>query len=604
MDSYYKQWKKVLDEFRDDVEKDLKEIRRHKAEMQQMKLEVIDKINQGKYIRDDKRIIISAPDIIIGNVDANGTLMTTGTSSVTIRANYIQEEGVGTNLEGGGGCIVNRASRIQNVCVDPGIDGAEQVVPENSEFITQARSVVLQSDDVVGHFPYGATTTTGSGIFLRADKHVSIEAALPGDKRKEMLNDLVTNLKEQKGKIQTDADKQKAYVDELMGEMDKLMSGDDKLNEDNSAIRSNYIDIRDLNRKIESLSTSFCVALRDCERSLSLLAETNRQITCLEEQKKQIEEFSDKYKTESTGASVSIYAERMDVLSMDGDGELRTNPEAGVGIIAKNVHIQSLQSDNALMEESSVNILSQAINLSTANPKIEMDKEKKEITSAEYPATGDVRITSKNITLESVDYEWKDKKIEEKALTEKGSIRMRTESIDVSTTDTEGKATGSININSKVLELKSMDVDKEKRTDKELTEGSTMLLLSEKIYAGSRDKDTKSQSVQIVSDKVGVFADTTAEMQQGEGKAVVQMDGGSVAVSGDKAELYGETTMNGKTTFKAETVTGKATIDNIEIKTSFKTPCTTEGIAVPAPPSTAKLSTKLKEEEAPKQDPA
>lgn len=600
MDSYYQQWKAALDDFRQSVEKDLQEIRQHKAEVQQMRLDVIDRINQGQYIRDDERIVISAPEIVIGNVDKNGTLIPSSSAAVTIRANRIAEEGVGSTY-GGGGSIVHRATSISNICVDSGIDGREQVVNEGSAFVVQARNVVLQSDGADGCFASSPTLLPEGGIRLHADKRIDIEAAVPANVRKELLETRIETLKEKKDQIKTLSDEQKTRVDQLMVDMEKLFSDGDGLNSDELLTRTNYVDIIALNKEIGKLSTTFCYALQDCVRTLSDLAETNRQITCLEDQKKAIEEASSQHETESTGAAVTIQAERMNMLSVDGDGKLRTNVDAGLGIVAKNVDIRTLQEDGQLMEESTVSIQSQTINLSTVNVKQEWDDEGK-LTSGEYTAVGDVNITSKNIKMESVDYELKDEETVEKALTEKGSIKMRTETLDVSATDTEGQATGAIRFNSKAFELKSMNVDKEKRTDTELAQGSTMLLLSEKMYAGSRDKEVKSQSVQIVSDKVGVFADTTAEVQQGEAEAALQLDGGNVVLSGGKAAFYGETTLNGATSFKADVKAGGVAIDNLEVKSSFKTPCTSEGVAVPASPSTDKLSAKLKAEDAPKQE--
>lgn len=141
-----------------------------------------------------------------------------------------------------------------------------------------------------------------------------------------------------------------------------------------------------------------------------------------------------------------------------------------------------------------------------------------------------------------------------------------------------------------------MDVDKEKRTDKELAAGSSLLLLAEKVYAGARDKKTRSKSVQVASDKVGLFGDTTVELQQ-DGKAILQLSGGDAALSGSKTTLYGEMTSQGKTTFKSDVTAETVEMKNLKVNSSFKTPYTTEGISVPGAPSTAKLGAKLSEEE-------
>lgn len=232
---------------------------------------------------------------------------------------------------------------------------------------------------------------------------------------------------------------------------------------------------------------------------------------------------------------------------------------------------------------------SQDVEINTANPKI-ADK------NTDLPAEGSVRVVSKAIQVEAVDYETKDDKTEEKSLTQEGSFTLRAEKINLNATDTEGKATGTIAANAKTVEVKAMDVDKEKRTDKELAAGSSLFLLAEKVYAGARDKKTRSKSVQVASDKVGLFGDTTVELQQ-DGKAILQLSGGDAALSGSKTTLYGEMTSQGKTTFKSDVTAGTVEMKNLKVDSSFKTPYTTEGVSVPGAPSTAKLSAKLSEEE-------
>ena len=148
-----------------------------------------------------------------------------------------------------------------------------------------------------------------------------------------------------------------------------------------------------------------------------------------------------------------------------------------------------------------------------------------------------------------------------------------------------------------------MNVDKEKLTDDKLAEGSTMTLVSEKMYIGAKSKDIKSKKFQAVSEEMGLFADKTFEAQQDNGKAVVQLDGGNANVGGSKTAVYGDTTINGKTEMKGEVKAPKATIDNLEAKTSFKSTNIQDGIAVPtAAGAGGNLSTKLKTEDAPKEE--
>ena len=177
---------------------------------------------------------------------------------------------------------------------------------------------------------------------------------------------------------------------------------------------------------------------------------------------------------------------------------------------------------------------------------------------------------------------------------------MRSEKMSMLAADTEGKATGSISLNAKAVAVKSMDVDKEKLTDSALAAGSTMTLVSEKMYVGSKSNDIKSKKIQAVSEEIGAFADKTLEIQQGDGKAVVQLDGGNASVGGSKTQVYGATTINDKTEVKGELKAPKAAIDNLEAKSSFKSPNISDGMGVGGGGGGGSLSAKLKTEDAPK----
>ena len=589
----FEQWQTALESFQKNVEKDLEEIRKCKSEVQQMKVDILDQMNQGQYIQDESRIILSAPEIIIGNVDKSGVLK--GPSRVTVRANNIQLEGVGLGADIGGS-ITNRASSIRNIAEDPGCDGMEKVVHPTSEIVSQAKCIVLQGERADGVFPSPAGSGI-PGIQLNTDAYIELNALRPCEFQKEQLSSLEKGLKERVSDYKSQSNEAKQKVNSLMKKMNDLLDGE-TLNETAISTRLNFMDIEELHNEFNSLSSALYYALTDYFRSLSLWAESNRQLDCVKEQASDVDKLKSKYKDAPTGTHIIMRSENLHVLSMDGDGNLRTNPESGVQVTAKYVDVNTQAYDGSLMEDSQIKLTAKNVEISTANTKYK-DEKKEE---AQIPAEGDVRIVSKNILMESVDYELKGKKIQETALTKEGTINIRAEKVNVTATDTEGKATGKIAVNAKAVEMKSMDIDKEKGTDKSLTAGSTMFLLSEKMFAGSKDSKTKSKQVQIASDSVGVFGDTTVELQQGDGKGVVQLNGGNAAVSGGNLDLYGTTTLQGKTTFKADVAMGDLDVKNIKIQTSFKSPYTSEGVAVPGAPSTAKLSAKLKEEEVPSTD--
>ena len=589
----FEQWQTALESFQKNVEKDLEEIRKCKSEVQQMKVDILDQMNQGQYIQDESRIILSAPEIIIGNVDKSGVLK--GPSRVTVRANNIQLEGVGLGADIGGS-ITNRASSIRNIAEDPGCDGMEKVVHPTSEIVSQAKCIVLQGERADGIFPSPAGSGI-PGIQLNTDAYIELNALRPCEFQKEQLSSLEKGLKERVSDYKSQSNEAKQKVNSLMKKMNDLLDGE-TLNETAISTRLNFMDIEELHNEFNSLSSALYYALTDYFSSLSLWAESNRQLDCVKEQASDVDKLKSKYKDAPTGTHIIMRSENLHVLSMDGDGNLRTNPESGVQVTAKYVDVNTQAYDGSLMEDSQIKLTAKNVEISTANTKYK-DEKKEE---AQIPAEGDVRIVSKNILMESVDYELKGKKIQETALTKEGTINIRAEKVNVTATDTEGKATGKIAVNAKAVEMKSMDIDKEKGTDKSLTAGSTMFLLSEKMFAGSKDSKTKSKQVQIASDSVGVFGDTTVELQQGDGKGVVQQNGGNAAVSGGNLDLYGTTTLQGKTTFKADVAMGDLDVKNIKIQTSFKSPYTSEGVAVPGAPSTAKLSAKLKEEEVPSTD--
>lgn len=581
----FENWQTALEDFQKNIEKELEEIRRHKAEVRQMKIDLIDHLGQGRYVRDENRIIISAPEIIIGDTDKSGMLQN-GSSRVIIRANNINLEGVGSGATDTGS-IISRAASIRQIAVDPGIDGTESVVKPTSEIVSQARSLTLKSDDAEGFFSSDAPSA-GTGIHLSSNSMVSIDATKSCETQSEQLENLEKGLKTIVSDLKEDMKNVKSATASLMSKMKTLVSKD-IMNLDAITTRTNYLDIEELHTEFSQLSSSLYNTMTDYFNVLSRLAEANRQLDCVKEQKEEINKMKSSFKEKTTDTFITLQSENINLTSIDGEGNLRTNDGAGINLEGKEISLSSYDNDGALIKEGGIFMGSQEVEINTANPKIS-DK------NIDLPAEGSVRVVSKAIEVEAVDYETKNNKTEEKSLTKEGSFAVRAEKINLNATDTEGKATGSIAANAKAVEVKAMDVDKEKRTDKSLAAGSTLLLLAEKVYAGSKDKKTKSKSVQVASDKVGLFGDTTVELQQ-DGKAILQLSGGDASLSGSKTTFYGESTLQGKVTFKSDVTAGTVDMKNLKVQSSFKTPYTTEGVSVPGAPSTAKLSAKLSEEE-------
>ncbi|MEE0990847.1 MAG: hypothetical protein UIC45_05975 [Paludibacteraceae bacterium] len=592
----FENWQSELEELQKNVKKDLEEIKRCKMEVQSMKNNLTDtlgelkELSRGKFIRDENRIILSAPEIIIGNVDKDGVLYNMP-SHIVVRGNDVNLEasGLGGFL---GGTVTTRASQIRNIAEDPGKDGTEHAVLPISEVVSQGRSVSLISEDAKGVFTRSACGGI-TGVELSSETGIAMSATLSNANKKSILKNKGKQLDSQIKDLESRAKSLKSEVESNMKSLKKVVDTEDLLGSVTAA-RTNYLEIGELYEAFETCSATLYNSMANYFGVLSKLAEANRQKSCIEDMEKTVDSAKSSFKDKTTGTFISMRSENITALSVDGDGNYRENKEAGVSITAKHVNIGTVKADESLQDDSTITMSSRKVEISTLNPKVERD-DKGEIKKAEYPAVGDVIIKSKNIDLETLDYEWKDKKQQEKALTKDGKIAMRAEKVDVSVTDTEGKATGKVAVNAKVLEVKSMDVDKDKRTEKSLAKGSTMLLLSDKMYMGARDSKNRSAQVQVSSDKAGFFAENTLELQQA--KAVVQLSGGNAAVGGGSLDLYGKTTLQSDVTAKGAIKGGDIEMKNMKVSSSFKSPSTSEGIAMPGAPATGKLSAKLKEEE-------
>ena len=634
-------WKAILDNFQQSVEKDLEEIHQQKAEVQQIKTDIFNSMNSGIFYRDNDRIVISAPEIIIGNVDKSGTLQGGGMGKVFIKGSAIALEGVGEAGE-----IISRAPSITQLAVDPGVDGMENLVCDTSH----AKDAFSQTPVPAGR----------GGISIHADQKLNLEATVSAEGRKSQIETTLKDLTSESSELKQQVADQRKNVDSCLKKMSELLEAEDEMNKNENFL--NRVSIRDtelLHEEMDSVMPVLYQATQTLIHLVSKLAEVNRKKKALEAEKKEIK-TGDDFKTKTTGAAMSIKAENISVATVDGDGNLHTNMEAGISVRTPGLGISMKDDKGKLVEDGAFVVNAQNISLSTTNPsddgkeqpvvgkvdirskEINMEaidyqaddkgvKEKEltkdgkisltaktveiattnpkdierddkgKLTKGEYTAEGDVIIKSKTVSVESLDYEVKDGKLQTKALTKDGKISIRAEKTDVLAADAQGKATGSISLNAKAVSVKSMDVDKENLTDSALAEGSTMTLVSEKMYIGAKSKDIKSKKLQAVSEEMGLFTDKTFEAQQGDGKAVVQLDGGNANVGGSKTAVYGETTINGKTEVKDELKAPKATIDNVEAKSSFKSSNISDGVAIPGAAAGGSLSAKLKTEDAPKE---
>ena len=634
MDSIFELLEKRLSAFEASVEKDLEEMRQCKAEMRHLTAEFSSKMRKGRYERDDERIILSAPEIIIGNVDSDGMLLD-GSSVITVRGTN-----VGLQAAGNGGKVETRAASIRQVAEDPGDDGREHVVGTISEVVSHARHIIVQSENADGTFALAAVPRGSSGVFIHADEQLDLSAPATAESREERIQALIESLESRKEDLKEELELQQESFKETSKEIDGLMDDREKLLDDKEGITSTYQDIEWLNIQIEEASASLAQTTSHYAEVLSLLGEVNRQIKSLKKQKEAIVKGDD-CKQLSTGASVAITGESISLISADGEDNLRDNPESGITMIANKVSVASVENEGQLKPEGRISLQAKHVEVVTAGETDQQLEDDGTLTAATYTTEGDFTLKSQNIAIEGVDYEVADKQYKEKQLTADSKIKLRAKTIEVSTegsanieVDAEGKLTkanmtaeGDIIVKSKTVTVASADYDIENGEAKEkalaqggrvtvraektdlspvdaegkLLEGSSMILMADQMFVGATSKEVKSKLLQAASDTVGLFADTTFEAQQGDGKAVLQLDGGNVAVGGSKTQVFGDTTINANTEVKGELKAPKISGDDVQVGSHFKSPNIEDGMGVGAAGGGGSLSAKLKEEEAPKE---
>lgn len=632
MDYIIKDWEKKMSAFESSVEKDLKEIRKCKADIQQMRNE-IQREKQGNYfVRDAQRIILSAPEIILGNVDPDGVLYDGAASKIVLRGTDVDLE-----ASGNGGRVETRAASIRQIAEDPGSDGHEHVVGVLSEVVSQARQIVIESDDATGAFS-ALPSSGGSGVCIHTDSQIEISATQTAESREKQLENRIKELETRKSQLKEQAADHKESFGDLIKEIEELMQKREELVKDDNAIRTKYNEMEEANAELELVTESLGEEARSYSAILAMLSETNRLLKCFKDEKSKIKKGDD-FKKNATGCAVSILGERIGLASVDGEGNLRDTDGSGIAMTANRVSIAAIEADGKLKEKGQVRIQAKNVEVTTAGTA-DATYDKGELTKATYEAEGDFTLKSKNITIESVDYEVANKKrkekqltadskiklraktievstessanvevddegkltkanykaegdiivrsktltvgstdndlendeTKEKALTAGGTITIRAEKMDLAATDTEGKATGSVSINAKDVSLKSMDTDKESHDDKALAAGGTMLIVSETMNVGAKSKDMKSKKVETMSEEISVAADKTLEHSQGDGKASVKLADGKATIEASKTQIGCDTEVKG------EVKAPKATIDKVQVNQSFKSPNITDGM--------------------------
>lgn len=660
MQYIFKEWQEKLAEFEKSVQNDLAEIRQCKADIQKMRQETEFEKLKGRYIHDDERIILSAPEIIIGHVDRSGVLYDKAGSTVIVRGSEIGLQGVSD-----AGKVEMRAPSIRQIAEDPGCDGQEKVVGSLSEVVSQARHIVIHSQTDDGVFTDVPVHPNGTGVHIHADESIEIDASVSYKAHKDRIADMIKELKDCQEKMEKQAAEHKASFSLLVNMMEQLLDHKKLIGEKDKAVRAFYGDMEKLNEQIEQLSLSLSKEVGEYADILSKLAEANRKLKCLDSQNKKLksEEAFDK---ETTGASVSVRGEKISLATEDGEGHIRVNPESGVSVHSRSFSVKAFDKDSSTIEDSSIDLSAQKVTIDTSNCKVSKpDKDKGGITTADCPADGSFVVNSKDITMRAMDQEIKDGQKKDKELTRKSTITLQAQNVEVSTahvqnvdvdkegkitkaeypadgeviinskkitvgavdsefdanephqrkekalakdgklklrsermqlyaSTTEGKATGSVALNAKQVNIMSVDIADKNQS---LSEKGKIQATAEKIFLGdSHDEKLGSRKVQGWAEKITLFGSEKLQAIQGDkrGKdtAALVLEKKEAKVKGSKTELHGSTKIVG------DLDAPKLSAGDVEVKGEFKSKFIGDGVtAGPPPKSSLTVDADVTEEE-------
>lgn len=595
---------KLIDKYKGLAESTLKELNECKREMTQMKADIMNRINDGQYLWDSKRIVISAPEIIIGNVTKNGELKDGG--KVIIVGNAVDLNGVGS-----AGSVTTKAPSITQLAVNPGNDRLADIVEPISSITSIARGiqVVTQSPQTVeGRGAIFYPTGSFNGVSIISDSEIQVSAKKQHKSKKEAYEKYKKRLEEAKLGFNKSIE---AYFNDLAmltGALEDNVSYADKLSSQEDLTKTNILALDELSSVMNRGVTAFLREAYTVSYCISNLAEINRKIACVDKELEELNKVDDeKFKKDSTKTRLYLASERLSMLSIDGEGQIRTNPEAGILVQGNKIDIKSQTEKGKLTPEEAkgtVSINSRNINLITAdldNPTYE----KGVLKTGKFPAVGTVNVTSKTVNVSALDLEQTDKdKFKETKLTEGSEVNIRAEKVKVKTINEQGKSVGKFSVNSQKIALKSTDIkeykpeidldaqgniiQKEMHSDK-VAADSQMFLMSQTIDIGRKKKDMISKNIRIASeDSSVVCSNKLTNISVGEdgafdaGVSVSNKDvhlaaDGDTKISGSKVNVEGETTFNSK-------VTGTdIECKNVTASSAIKAPNITDGVMVANP---------------------
>ena len=220
-----------------------------------------------------------------------------------------------------------------------------------------------------------------------------------------VIDQEMTTIDSQAGNLNSQMRSVKNDVEKAIADITKLIDQQTELNDSEEHLRSSQPDLSEMHDQYVVLEQQLLDAVSHHIRLIAQLAELNRRKDALKLIKQELSDNSSQFKKASTGSFIAMNSEVVGIRSVDGDGNLRDNPEAGLYVKSPHIGLYSTDRKGQLVEGGSVSVNAQSVGISTASAKLDAKQEKGDID-----AIGDVTIISRTLNVQAIDRKMENKK--------------------------------------------------------------------------------------------------------------------------------------------------------------------------------------------------
>lgn len=579
-------------------------IRNQKAKMADFLNDEVVDISSSKYIRDENRIIISAPEIIIGNVDKNGNLIASdGTSKVVIRANQVGLEGVSKD-DSLIGVVRTRAPRIHHVAVDPGIDGNENYVGSTSEILSYAKGIELRCEQNEFCPCQSMSESVENGIHLKSPTDIKIVSTSSCKERKSRLANRLKEIDDRIAELSKQLDDSDLSVTTIMNKIREHSESEVYKNvNDPYKVALSYVEIDAANRELESYLIALLKQVNKFFQLYSQLLELQREKYVIQSQQEELDNMEDVPPV----SKVQINAPQISMRTVDGDDVFRQDGSIFLNTQALHAYGNGFENKDGAVD-TKMNVKFNQVTIDTSKETIDTASNK-----YVFESSGSFNLYSQNVIVEGVNYERMKDAVdqENKGVNDRSTISLKASKLDFSSLDKEGKNIGEVKINAKNVDILSYDIADGKFKD---TDESRFNVYFQTLNIGEvkfeSDKTTFSQNIRMAGEDIrfrsgGFFVNLYTNLEKDDNIGYFHLlknkelkfasnEGIKMSVNGKDRIVVGsdEITVWPGLEAKTSIATPSITVDNLKVDKSFTSPSTKEGTAINGPAPQAPATSK------------